>query len=52
MMNNKYKKKNSREISYFRYIFGNHWDSNRPTYLIITETLTITLLSTYRFMVF
>ena len=45
-------KKDSREISYFRYIFGNHWDSNRPTYLILAETLTITLLSTYTFVVF
>ena len=51
-MNNIIKKKKSREISYFCYIFGNHWDSNRPAYLILTETLTITLLSTYRFMMF
>ena len=26
------KKKDSRGISYFRYIFCNPWDSNRPTY--------------------
>ena len=24
---NNIKKKDSREILYFRYIFGNHWDS-------------------------
>ena len=44
-------KKDFRGILYFRYIFCNHWDSNRPTYLILTEKLTITLLSTYRFVV-
>ena len=27
MKNNIKKKKDSREISYFRYTFGNHWDS-------------------------
>ena len=27
------KKKDSRGISYFRYIFGNHWNSNRPPYI-------------------
>ena len=52
MDNIKKKKKNSRGISYFCYIFSNHWDSNRSTYLILTETLTITLLGTYRFVVF
>ena len=30
MMNN-IKKKDSLEISYFRYIFVNHWDSNLPS---------------------
>ena len=50
-MMNDIKKKYSRGISYFRYIFGNHWDLNRPTYVILTEMLTITL-STYRFVVF
>ena len=38
---NNIEKKDSRGISYFRYIFGNHWVSNRPTYLILAETLTI-----------
>ena len=38
---NNIEKKDSRGISYFRHIFGNHWVSNRPTYLILTETLTI-----------
>ena len=51
-MMNKIKKKNSRGMSYFHYIFGNHRDSKRPTYLILTETLTNTLLSTYRFVMF
>ena len=32
MMNN-IEKKDSRGISYFRYIFANHWDSIEPTYL-------------------
>ena len=32
-MMNEIKKKKFRGISYFRYIFGNHWDSNRLTYL-------------------
>ena len=32
-MINKYKKKkDSRGILYFRYIFCYHWDSNQPTY--------------------
>ena len=44
---NNIKKKDSRGILYFRYIFGNYWDSNRHIYLILTETLTITLLSTF-----
>ena len=51
MMNN-IKKKDSWGILYVRHILGNRWDSNRPTYLILTEILTITLLSTYRFVVF
>ena len=41
MMNNIEKKKNSRGILDFRYIFGNHWDSNQPSYLILSEILTI-----------
>ena len=50
---NNMNKKDSRGISCFPYIFGNHWDSNRSIYLILTETLTIiTLLSIYRFVVF
>ena len=49
MMNDIKKKKIAEEF----YIFCIHWDSNRPTYLLIlTEALTITLLSTYRFVVF
>ena len=54
--------KKSRFFLYFRsyersellvhYIFGNHWDSYRPPYLILTETLTILLLRIYRFVVF
>ena len=33
-MINNIKKKDSRRILYFCYIFGNHWDSKRPPYLI------------------
>ena len=40
MMNTIKKKKDSRGISYFRYIFGNHWASNRPTYLPNTNRNT------------
>ena len=45
-------KKDSRGTLYFRHILGNDWDYNRRTYLILTETLTITLFSTYRFVMF
>ena len=41
MMNN-IRKKDCRGTSYFYYIFCNKWDSNPPTHLLVTETLTIT----------
>ena len=49
MYNIKTKKKFSRGISYFRYIFGNNWDSKQATYLILTETLTPNPNFNYKF---
>ena len=46
------RKKDFRGISYFRYTFCNQWDSNQLPYLILTETLTVTLLRTYKSLVF
>ena len=33
---NNIRKKNSKEISYFRYFFCNQWNTNRPIYLFLT----------------
>ena len=37
---NNIEKKYILEEFYIFVIFGNHWDSNGPTYLVLTETLT------------
>ena len=44
MMNNIKEKRFPRNLIFSLYFLQSLWDLNRPTYLILTEKLTITLI--------